>query len=461
MEAYAEGKSMGAEERQALLQTADKNEQNGVRSLLKVNRDADGSIKEDSFLGQLYGDVSSEQFQQMAGTMGASRYELAKQQINDSIGYFNDSESAIYSAYQRNLGGANPAEEDRLHANLRAETKGAQAHQNQDELATADMFNSRNSYQIALHKLTEQYKGIDTDEAGIYATLVGMSESDRKRLKEEKPPIYKTLTTSLLLTGQEKQMVVDAVETGHLPSRAAMDYALGGFFSSADVSMLKQTLNAMTLEERRELRLGYWLHKQGNPPKSPQHIQALRNFDSRYAQMTTKLSKDEVVDTLDAMLSTPDLTELKEDDKRRMAADIMRYRIAEKQSMGGGLAQNFTDTDAVTASAALEFEAEYQAAISDGNVSAEELATPEEMAEFVNLLKRLGLASDHKNALSNFRRKFADFKKFLEKRGGQLSEFESKARKVHAQTLRAQNAEAQVEFQKEISCLLGVDITEL
>ena len=34
-------------------------------------------------------------------------------------------------------------------------------------------------------------------------------------------------------------------------------------------------------------------------------------------------------------------------------------------------------------------------------------------------------------------------------------------RKVHRETLRAQKAEAQVEFQKKISCLLGADITEL
>ena len=34
-------------------------------------------------------------------------------------------------------------------------------------------------------------------------------------------------------------------------------------------------------------------------------------------------------------------------------------------------------------------------------------------------------------------------------------------RKVHSQTLRAQKAEAQVEFQKKIACLLGSDITEL
>lgn len=34
-------------------------------------------------------------------------------------------------------------------------------------------------------------------------------------------------------------------------------------------------------------------------------------------------------------------------------------------------------------------------------------------------------------------------------------------RKVHQQTLRAQKAEAQVAFQKKISCLLGADITEL
>lgn len=94
--------------------------------------------------------------------------------------------------------------------------------------------------------------------------------------------------------------------------------------------------------------------------------------------------------------------------------------------------------------------------------------------ELGKLLRREGLYSSH---LTDWRRQQIEGlldraeppsrgpkPKLLDERDQRIAKLEMEnallERKVHAQTLRAQKAEAQVEFQKKISCLLGADITE-
>lgn len=95
--------------------------------------------------------------------------------------------------------------------------------------------------------------------------------------------------------------------------------------------------------------------------------------------------------------------------------------------------------------------------------------------EIGKLLRREGLYSSHltdwrrQQVLGVFDRTEPPSRgpkpRVLDERDRRIEELEmDKAlleRKVHAQTLRAQKAEAQVEFQKKIACLLGSDINEL
>jgi transposase len=95
--------------------------------------------------------------------------------------------------------------------------------------------------------------------------------------------------------------------------------------------------------------------------------------------------------------------------------------------------------------------------------------------EVGKLLRREGLYSSH---LTDWRRQQVEGMfdlaeppsrgpkpKILDERDQRIAKLEMDnallERKVHKETLRAQKAEAQVEFQKKISCLLGADITEL
>jgi hypothetical protein len=95
--------------------------------------------------------------------------------------------------------------------------------------------------------------------------------------------------------------------------------------------------------------------------------------------------------------------------------------------------------------------------------------------EVGRLLRREGLYSSH---LTDWRRQQVEGvfdraeppirgpkPRVLDERDQRITELErDKAlleRKVHQETLRAQKAEAQVEFQKKIAYLLGADITEL
>ncbi len=102
-----------------------------------------------------------------------------------------------------------------------------------------------------------------------------------------------------------------------------------------------------------------------------------------------------------------------------------------------------------------------------------------EPGEIGKLLRREGLYSSH---LTDWRRQQVQGvfdraeppsrgpkPRVLDERDRRIAELEMEMemdnallnRKVHAQTLRAQKAEAQVEFQKKIACLLGSDINEL
>ncbi len=95
--------------------------------------------------------------------------------------------------------------------------------------------------------------------------------------------------------------------------------------------------------------------------------------------------------------------------------------------------------------------------------------------EIGKLLRREGLYSSH---LTDWRRRQVEGEfdrgepairgpkpRVVDQRDQRIAELERDTallqRKVHQQTLRAQKAEAQVEFQKKVACLLGSDISEL
>lgn len=390
--ARPDGQQLSAEET-ARLQQAQADLGGVQQNLLTVQRDAGGNIASDSFLGRLHGDVSEAEFQAFAGNMGASQYELAKQQILDAIGTFDDDEASINQAFER-LVGAIELPEGQTAASLDPATRAqrqqaanaalrqrlwndpdvqaALAHLNREERQVAADYAAADPYQIALHELADAYHGIDTDENRIFRIVTGMSAADRARLLTEQPRIWSTMMVGL--TRQEAALVREAAETGRIPTDRALDLAMGGNLDGTDEEMIRQTFGALTDAERAQYRLGYWLHQEGQAPADATQQQALQAFRTLHARLEGELGDDDLQDAMDRLLGLPSPAELQTEEGRLMAAGILRHRMQDKQALSAGLADAFTDADETRDQSAAQLESAYQQAMTDGVITADELA---------------------------------------------------------------------------------------
>ncbi|MFE4106461.1 hypothetical protein [Almyronema epifaneia] len=388
---------------------AQQNSLGGIQqNLLTAERDQSGDLKSETFLEMLHGDVSEAEFQSFTAQIGVSQYERAKQQILDAIGFFNDDEAAIYKAFDQVIGAIEVplgTEAAQLTADQKAQlqqkasrelrqklmsdpqVKAALAHLNRDETAIVDIYASASSYEISLEKLKVAYYGLDTDEEEIFKLVCQMSAADRQRLQQENPPIYQRLLSpvSSYLTRQERSMLKTAVQTGKIPTDTALDWAFGGNWDGTEDEMLAQTFAAMDETERYQYRLGYYLFKGGKSFAQQDTEQkaeqaALKKFQQLYRRLDSELGTDDLQKALDQLLGTPTLQELKSEQGRLMAAQIMRHRVGEKgdireaDGVSSAIMDTFSETGEVADQAEVQFESAYKLAIADGKLTAEEFA---------------------------------------------------------------------------------------
>ncbi|WP_346292970.1 hypothetical protein [Sphaerothrix gracilis] len=388
---------------------AQQNALGGIQqNLLTAERDRAGDLKSGTFLEMLHGDVNEAEFQSFTAQIGVSQYERAKQQILDAIGFFNDDEASIYKAFDQVIGtieiplGTEVAQltaeqkaqlqqqasrELRQKLMLDPQVKAALAHLNRDEKAIAAVYASASSYEISLEKLKAAYYGLDTDEEEIFRLVCQMSAADRQRLQRERPLIYQRLLSpvSSYLTLQERRMLETAVQTGKIPTDTALEWAFGGNWDGTEDEMLEQTFAAMDETERYQYRLGYYLFKGGESfaqqkvDKKAEQV-ALTKFRQLYRRMESELGTDDLQKALDQLLGTPTLQELKSEQGRLMAAQIMRNRVGEKGDIreedviSSAIIDSFSDTGEVADQAEVQFESAYKLAIADGRLTAEEFA---------------------------------------------------------------------------------------
>jgi hypothetical protein len=376
-------------------------------NLLTPELDRDGNLKSGSFLEMLNDDVSSQEFQAFAETMGVDQLQRAKQQILDAIGTFNDDEEAIYKAFDRLVGNielppdslAKLTPEQRAAAQRIANQKIRQqllndpdvkkaltAHLSKEEMDEVNTYVSGDTYKIALKKLEAAYSGVDTDEEGIFKIICAMSAADRQKMKDELPRIYLELVNpNGLFTAEEQAMIRDAVDTGKIPTDKALNWAFGGWGDGTEEEMLEQTFTAMDDAERHEYRLGYFLHKGGQLPAATEQEktaqqQAKDKFQKLYQRMDDELGSDDLQKALDRLLGTPTLDELKTEQGRLMAVGIMNDRIGEKgdirenDSASSAIVDIFSDQGEVTDQSEARFQSLYKEAIKDGKLTDEEFA---------------------------------------------------------------------------------------
>ncbi len=362
-------------------------------NLLTVQRDTDGEIAQDSFLGMMHGDLSEGEFQSFSASMGVDRFQLAKQQILDAIGFWNDDEASIQQAFNTLVGQLDLGEDESLrdlspeerarrqrqaNQELRQrlwddpDVQQALGHLNQGELDVVEDYASADTYRIALRELESAFYAFDTDEERIFRIVAAMSAEDRARFLEESPRLW--ITMQIQMSRQEVDLVRQALRTGRIPTQAALDWAFGGSWDGTEDEMIAQVFGTLTQEERATYRLGYWLYSEHREPADEHQRAALLEFTTLYQRMQGELGDDDLQQAMDQLIGTPSPQELQTEEGRLMAAGIMHARMQDKESLGSGLADAFTDTDETADQASVQLESAFQDAMADGAISQEELA---------------------------------------------------------------------------------------
>lgn len=343
----------------------------GIQSnLLTVERDEDGDVS-GGFLGDLHGDVGEDEFQAFSSQIGVDTFELAKQQILDAIGFWNDDEAAINEAFDR-LSAGDMTLRNRLWNDPEVCT--ALTHLSRSERSEAQTYAQGTAYDIALQKLSDAFYGMDIDEEGLFAEIAKMAAPDRQRMLNERPTIWTTILNSWWLSNEEKDMLREVARTGRVPTDQALNWAFGGSWDGTEDEMIAQTFAALLPEERATYRMGYWLHNQRISPADPEQQRCLREFTTLFARMDSELGDDDLQQAMDQLIGLPSPEELQTEEGRLMAAGILHYRAQDKMALGSGLADGFTDADETRDQAHVQFESAYAMAMEDGNISAEELA---------------------------------------------------------------------------------------
>ncbi|MCK6506501.1 DUF4157 domain-containing protein [Myxococcota bacterium] len=361
-------------------------------NLLSVQRDGDGEVQDGTFLGNLRGDVSEEEFQSFAGQMGADRFELAKQRVLDAVGFWNDDEDAINRAFTDLV--PQPDLRARLWADPEVQRALGRA-LNQEEMSLTQTFATGDTYAVALERIREAYEGVDTDEEGLFSRVCAMSADDRARMLREQPAIWQTMMNGGSLTAQEKEMLRQAAQNGRIPTQMAIDWTFGGDWDGTEDEMIAQMFGALTTEERAQYRLGYWLSREQVTPAEPAEVAALEAFQALYARMRGELGDDALQTAMDQLIGLPTAQELQTESGRAMAAAIMRYRMQDKVAVGGGLGEGFTSTDESSDQAAAQLDSAYRAAMEDGQISEDELAVLASLdARFAQRYQEAVAASD-------------------------------------------------------------------
>ncbi len=368
------GQPLSEEDRAALEQRL--SELGGIQSnLLTVERDEDGDVS-GGFLGDLHGDVSGDEFQAFSSQIGVSQFELAKQQILDAIGFWNDDEASINDAFDR-LSAGDQTLRDQLWND--AEVQQALTHLNTSEQSEAETFAQGTQYDINLQRLSDAYYGMDTDEEGLFRIVGNMSSDDRGRMTRERPAIWRTLMGSGWLTSEERDMLRTCAETGRIPTDRALDWAFGGSWDGTEDEMIAQTFALLSPEERATYRMGYWLQSEGVSPADPEQQRCLREFQALFARMDSELGDDDLQQAMDQLIGLPSREELKTEEGRLMAAGILHHRMQDKMALGSGLltftlADGLTDADETRDQASVQLDAAYNQAMEDGAITADELA---------------------------------------------------------------------------------------
>lgn len=355
----------------------------GLGKLLEPQRNSDGSLKSTSFLGRMAGDVKDAELHAKMRKMGMPESEVSKQIILDGTARWNDDESGIREAFanlpkdKRQALYDDPMVQKQLKSNLTTE-----------EIGEVESFVKNDVLAMTNIRVDESNGVFAQDEAKAIKSVMDLEGKDREAFMKTRA--YSE--TVLRMTPAERVAFNEALTTGSLSLDTGMKAASEGAGTNED--LMKLTSESQSTEGKLSTRRGYVLSQEGREPKTDQERADLARFKAAEESLRSELGNDEFQVHMDTLVehqgkqknayTTKEVDgpssaqeEAKTNAGRVTASKVIDGRATDKMGPdgtgGGGLADFFTDTDNTALHSHQIQRAAHNAALADGQVTAEEL----------------------------------------------------------------------------------------
>ncbi|MEZ4318578.1 MAG: hypothetical protein R3F61_13780 [Myxococcota bacterium] len=357
-----------------------------VNEVLAPRRNPDGSLVEDSFLGQLRGDVSADQTRMYMEQMGFSASEVAKQTVIDAMGRWNDDERGVEEAFASVPAAERQALWDDPHIQAALTTL------DPEERAVVESFRDNDVRAMSESRIRDGDGFFGDNEAQILGAVMDMNDEDRLAFVQS--DLF--ISTYSTLNATEREALMEAIRTGAVSTDTLVDAATTGLGTNED--LLDLAADRKSTDETLAIRRGYVLAQEGIEPETPEDEAALALYTRTAEAMAGDMDGDEYQAQMDAMLGHhdpaaslydgvvpegPSSAEIERAtaDGRMTASLLMDGRADEKMGEdgegGGGLSAFFSDTDETAVASHQIQKGSHYEAILDGEVTEQELSDHE------------------------------------------------------------------------------------
>lgn len=381
----ADGKPLTDEARARL--TARLTEIGDLSGLLSTS-DAEGEHADSSFLGMAQ--QATEDADVVATTqagLGGDAFEVAKTRLLQAVGWAGDDEDAILAVLENIHAqveipeGTSDADRVRIQAEadaallqrlkedetLKEEVWGSIGGKDKD---AADALLDGDTAAADAAMLRRYIGFFTTDQPGLLKRLLTLDQARRDAVKADTELVAELKAEG---DGDWAKTIQGVLDTGQLPTDAALNYAMGETNDGTDEDVVTMALSGLTEEDRTTLRRGYLLSKRGGDIAEADQA-ALKKYTELRARLEGELSGGDLDRAIEAMLGTTPAGDTLTDQGRLDALDIMRARQEERVAMEAWGAETFGSTHETLAQARAQFEEGYQAAVADKSVTIEEFA---------------------------------------------------------------------------------------
>jgi hypothetical protein len=339
-----------------------------VETLNTVQRNADGSVVDSSFLGRVESELSAGEFKAHLDTLGNKR-ESARQGILNATGGWwglGTDETAVNESIaslpkeQRQALVADPLIAGRLAADL-----------NTAELETANHFVADDKVKMAESRLQSANGVFAQDEAKALRTILELPPAERAQMASS--PLFAQTRAAM---DPREQKAFDEALTGQISIETGMAAAAGGSWDGTNEELMTLVSEKKSAAETQQLREGYLLERQGVVPTTDAQREALRKFKSVESTLGAELSTDDQQGQTDTLLGGTTDAERSTTEGRQAAAQIVLARQEDRaNNIGGVLFTPFSDKDDTAQTSAINTAAAYHDAMQrTGTVATTDLA---------------------------------------------------------------------------------------